>query len=156
MRSVVFKYWRQYMQGGILLILGAVLLSACQPKAADVADFPLPALGAAVSPQDAAAWVGIYRGQLLCPNCDYIEARLELFPDQQYRFNSRYVGRVVGELPREITGQFHWRPDGLLQLDQAGDRMVFFVDGKQLQMRGEDGKAYPDAKGKVCGLDKQH
>lgn len=108
----------------------------------------------AVAANDSASWVGIYRGELPCADCDYIEAAIILRDNLHYSLTTRHVGRVAGLLPTETRGTFHWRDDGLLQLDAAGDNMVFFVHEKGLQMRGNDGKAYPDSKGKICGLAK--
>lgn len=127
------------------------VLSACQPSAP--APNPNPE-ATAVSASDTAAWAGHYQGQLPCPNCDYIEAKLSLAPDLRYQLSTRHVGRIAGELPQHHSGQAHWRVDGLLQLDAAADNMVFFVDGQTMQMRGNDGKAYANFKGEICTLQK--
>ena len=137
------------------LLAAAIGLAACQPNTAPTAKADTVAASrAAVAAQDTQAWAGEYRGELPCPNCDYIEATLSLAADLSYQLTTRHVGRVAGELPQQHRGRFHWRPDGLLQLDATGDNMVFFVDGRQLQMRGNDGKAYANFKGQVCALEK--
>lgn len=145
------------LQLGLVAVLAAGL-TACSPKPADDAPAQAAAASAAQQPLQAVAqsnsseWAGVYRGELPCPNCDYIEAELTLNPDLSYAFQSRHVGRVAGEMPATRQGVFHWRDDGLVQLDDAADNMVFFVGKGALEMRGADGKAYPDRHGKICRL----
>lgn len=143
------KAW-QFMAG----IAASALLCACAPEhaqqtapAAETQQALRP-----LAPQQTEAWAGTYRGELPCPNCDYIEAELTLNPDSSYAFKSRHVGRVAGEMAVAKQGVFRWRGDGLVELDAAGDNMVFFVGEGALEMRGNDGKAYPDRHGKICRL----
>lgn len=137
----------------------AISAAACSQQAAEsgqaAVDVAVSQPLVAVAADDTAAWAGRYRGKLACADCDYIEAELALHSNLTYRFKSRHVGRVAGELPVIKSGSFVWRNDGLVQLDAAGDNMVFFVAGGALEMRGNDGKAYPDRHGKICRLQKE-
>ena len=137
------------------MILSVSLLVACAPSEspnaqAQVASAPINLT--AVASEATNEWAGRYRGELPCPNCDYIEAELTLHSDLSYGFRSRHIGRIAGELPVMSGGHFFWRPDGLIQLDGQADNMVFWVGSGGLEMRGNDGKAYPNSQGKVCGM----
>lgn len=137
----------------LILLALTVFQTACTPESSSQPQDEREVLSPVVA-KDSASWVGIYRGELPCADCDYIEATIVLRDNLHYSLTTRHVGRVAGVLPSEKRGTFHWRDDGLLQLDAAGDNMVFFAHEKGLQMRGNDGKAYPDSKGKICGLAK--
>lgn len=136
-----------------ILLASALFQTACTPESSSELQAEREVLSP-VAAKDSASWIGIYRGELPCADCDYIEATIVLRDNLHYSLTTRHVGRVAGVLPSEKRGTFHWRNDGLLQLDAAGDNMVFFAHEKGLQMRGNDGKAYPDGKGKICGLAK--
>ena len=110
----------------------------------------------AVEMQDSVAWAGSYRGILPCADCNRIELEIILFSDFHYQMKTEKIGSI--QFPAQIVrGTFKWRldGDGLIQLDDKGDNMVFFIsqDGK-LEMRGNDGKAYPNHKGEICHLNK--
>ncbi|MBQ9259272.1 MAG: copper resistance protein NlpE N-terminal domain-containing protein [Neisseriaceae bacterium] len=110
----------------------------------------------AVEMQNSKTWTGIYYGELPCADCNRIELEIKLSPDFTYQMKTQKVGSLQFP-PQIVRGKFKWRLDGngLIQLDENGDNMVFFVgkDGK-LEMRGNDGKAYPNHKGEICHLNK--
>ena len=110
----------------------------------------------AVEKDNAQAWVGLYRGVLPCADCNRIELEIVLSEDFRYTMKTEKVGSIQFP-PQVVRGKFKWRMDGngLIQLDEKGDNMVFFVDkdGK-LEMRANDGRAYPNYKGEVCHLNK--
>ena len=135
------------------MMLPFSLMVACTPAESPERQAQTAAVSQmAVNSEAVNEWSGRYRGQLPCPNCDYIEAELSLYADLRYDFRSRHVGRIAGELPVVRSGYFIWRPDGLIQLDSQGDNMVFWVGKGGLEMRGNDGKAYPNSQGKICGF----
>ncbi|WP_107688556.1 copper resistance protein NlpE N-terminal domain-containing protein [Neisseria wadsworthii] len=137
----------------LMVLLAAMSQAACAPDGSSQPPIEQEVL-TAVAPENRSSWAGVYQGQLPCANCDYTEATIILRNNRRYSLITRNIGRIAGELPTETRGTFHWRDDGLLQLDAAGDNMVFFVHEKGLQMRGNDGKAYPNSRGKICGLAK--
>ncbi|MBP3221168.1 MAG: copper resistance protein NlpE N-terminal domain-containing protein [Neisseriaceae bacterium] len=110
----------------------------------------------AVEMQNSNTWAGSYYGALPCADCNRIELEIKLSPDFTYQMKTQKVGSLQFP-PQIVQGKFKWRldGDGLIQLDENGDNMVFFVgkDGK-LEMRGNDGKAYPNHKGEICHLNK--
>ena len=110
----------------------------------------------AVKMQESSAWSGTYRGVLPCADCNRIELEIVLSEDFHYQMKTEKVGSIQFS-PQVVRGKFKWRLDGvgLIQLDDKGDNMVFFVgkDGK-LEMRANDGRAYPNYKGEICHLNK--
>lgn len=136
------------MNKGWWLLTVLLALAACRPDAP-------PTPPQAVAAADVLIWQGHYRGQLPCADCNRIELDITLYPDLRYRMSTLKVGHFQ-KPPLIVSGRFFWREDGLIQLDQAGDNMVFFIgrDGA-LEMRGNDGKAYPNSKGEICHLQKR-
>lgn len=134
-----------------LLIAVLSLLIACDKNT------PNPYFLQAVEKQNTAIWAGRYLGELPCADCNRIELEIILSKDFHYQMKTQKIGSIQFP-PQVVKGQFKWRldGDGLIQLDDKGDNMVFFVsqDGK-LEMRGFDGKAYPNHKGEICHLHKE-
>lgn len=110
----------------------------------------------AVKMQESSVWLGTYRGILPCADCNRIELEIVLSEDFHYQMKTEKIGSIQFP-PQVVRGKFKWRldGDGLIQLDDQGDNMVFFVrkDGK-LEMRANDGRAYPNYKGEICHLNK--
>lgn len=132
-----------------VLLLLPLLLGECCPEETLQPEPPPP-----VTFVDILHLQGHYRGQLPCADCNHIELDLTLYPDLCYRMSTLKVGHVQ-KPPQLAAGRFLWREDRLIQLDGAGDHMVFFVDTDgSLQMRGNDGKAYPNHRGEICHLNK--
>lgn len=132
----------------LLFLLGLLIFqAACTPKEEQTI---LP-----VHETQTQLWQGQYSGHLPCADCAYIQMDLTLLPENFYRMRIQKVDSIQWPARME-EGRFFWRPDGLIQLDEKGDRMVFFIGNQgRLEMRGNDGRAYPNSQGKVCGLDKQ-
>ena len=110
----------------------------------------------AVKIQESSVWSGTYRGVLPCADCNRIELEIILSEDFHYQMKTEKVGSIQFS-PQIVRGKFKWRLDGvsLIQLDDRGDNMVFFVgDNGKLEMRANDGRAYPNYKGEVCYLNK--
>ncbi|MDO5687456.1 MAG: copper resistance protein NlpE N-terminal domain-containing protein [Neisseria sp.] len=128
----------------------AANLAACAPEQAATSDTKVHAVAAG----DVLRWQGDYRGRLPCADCSHIELHITLYPDLRYRMSTLRVGHVQAP-PQVARGRFVWREDGLIELDQNGDHMVFFIgtDGR-LEMRGNDGTAHPNHRGEICRLDK--
>ncbi|MBQ9683622.1 MAG: copper resistance protein NlpE N-terminal domain-containing protein [Neisseriaceae bacterium] len=110
----------------------------------------------AVKMQESSVWSGAYRGILPCADCNRIELEIVLSEDFHYQMKTEKIGSIQFP-PQVVRGKFKWRldGDGLIQLDDKGDNMVFFIsqDGK-LEMRANDGRAYPNYKGEICHLNK--
>ncbi|MBR6026210.1 MAG: copper resistance protein NlpE N-terminal domain-containing protein [Neisseriaceae bacterium] len=110
----------------------------------------------AVQKDNTSIWSGAYRGILPCADCNRIELEIVLSEDFRYTMKTEKVGSIQFP-PQVVRGKFKWRLDGegLIQLDERGDNMVFFVgtNGK-LEIRGNDGRVYPNYKGEVCHLNK--
>lgn len=132
------------------ILLCLLIFSACSPKINNTENTK------AVQKENTTTWAGIYYGELPCADCNRIELEIKLSPDFTYQMKTQKVGSLQFP-PQAVRGKFKWRldGDGLIQLDENGDNMVFFVgkDGK-LEMRGNDGKAYPNHKGEICHLNK--
>ena len=134
-----------------ILIVLAVLFVACSPTKYDNRQQKQ-----AVEKDNAQAWVGLYRGVLPCADCNRIELEIVLSEDFRYTMKTEKVGSIQFP-PQVVRGKFKWRMDGngLIQLDEKGDNMVFFVGNNgKLEMRANDGRAYPNYKGEVCHLNK--
>ena len=131
-------------------MIPTVLLIACTPQIHNEKQEQ------AVKKNNTQVWTGTYYGALPCADCNRIELEIKLLPDFTYQMKTQKVGSLQFP-PQVVRGKFKWRldGDGLIQLDENGDNMVFFVgkDGK-LEMRGNDGKAYPNHKGEICHLNK--
>ena len=131
-------------------MISAVLLIACSQKIHD--EKPKQAVQA----DNTKVWSGTYRGILPCADCNRIELEIKLLPNFTYQMKTQKVGSLQFP-PQIVRGKFKWRldGDGLIQLDDKGDNMVFFIsqDGK-LEMRANDGRAYPNYKGEICHLNK--
>lgn len=101
-------------------------------------------------------WAGRYFGVLPCADCNRIELEIVLLHDFSYQMKTERIGSIQAA-SQIVNGKFKWRfdGDGLIQLDEKGDNMVFFVstDGK-LEMRSQDGLAFPNYKGEICHLNK--
>lgn len=139
-----------FIKKNSVLIISAVLLIACSPKIHNEKQKQ------AVEKDNTQAWAGVYRGVLPCADCNRIELEIALSEDFRYQMKTEKVGSIQFP-PQVVRGKFKWRLDGvgLIQLDDKGDNMVFFVgeDGK-LEMRANDGRAYPNYKGEICHLNK--
>ena len=139
-----------FIKKNCVLMISAVLLIACSPKIHNEKQKQ------AIEKDNTQVWAGVYRGVLPCADCNRIELEIVLFEDFRYQMKTKKVGSIQFP-PQIVRGKFKWRLDGngLIQLDKNGDNMVFFVgkDGK-LEMRGNDGKAYPNHKGEICHLNK--
>ena len=137
-----------FIKKNCVLMISAVLLIACSPKMHNGKQ--------AVQADNVMAWSGTYRGVLPCADCNRIELEIVLFEDFHYQMKTEKVGSIQFP-PQIVRGKFKWRFDGvgLIQLDDKGGNMVFFVgkDGK-LEMRANDGRAYPNYKGEICHLNK--
>ena len=134
----------------LFLLILVLILNACLYEAED------KELSSAVKKDNISAWSGTYHGVLPCADCNRIELEIVLFEDFRYRMKTEKIGSI--QFPSQVVdGKFKWRldGDGLIQLDEKSDNMVFFVgsDGR-LEMRSNDGKSYPNYKGEVCHLNK--
>lgn len=95
--------------------------------------------------RNALDYEGIYEAVLPCADCEGIETRIELFPEQQYRLETRYTGESEEVFISE--GRFTWNEAGstitlenvaaeerpnqyfvaenrLIQLDKDGERIT--------------------------------
>ncbi|MBR0129361.1 MAG: copper resistance protein NlpE N-terminal domain-containing protein [Neisseriaceae bacterium] len=139
-----------FIQKNCVLMISAVLLIACSPQIHNQKPKQ------AVQRDNTKVWSGTYRGILPCADCNRIELEIVLSADFHYQMKTEKIGSIQFP-PQVVRGKFKWRldGDGLIQLDDKGDNMVFFIsqDGK-LEMRANDGRAYPNYKGEICHSNK--
>jgi uncharacterized lipoprotein NlpE involved in copper resistance len=89
--------------------------------------------------QNSLEWSGSYTGTIPCTDCEGIEARIVLNPDETYQVSYTYLGK--DDSPYIVSGKFTWDKNGnMITLDDKGIPPYYFIGENTLQQLDMEGK----------------
>jgi len=153
-------FYYSFLLSAAMLIVSVMSCSKNQiqsDSASDMEVVTIPVPDMAHNSRNSLDWYGVYKGTTPCADCEGIETKITLKKDGTFKRSLNYLGKDGNSFHDE--GDFEWNEegskvtligeDGLSQMYQVGENVLFHLDIEGNRITGDLAEMYKLAKNSV-------